>query len=557
MNALLDGLKSLGPSRLAALAVVTVAMLGLIGLLMTRGGGSDHMALLYADLDLREAAQITDRLEAQHIPHQAVGDGNQIMVPADQVARARLLLAKDALPSGGSIGYEIFDRGDGFTSNEFQQNLNQLRALEGELARTIRTINGVRAARVHLVLPKREPFSRDRQDAQASVLLTTVGAGRMDRETVQAVVTLVAAAVPGLRPQNVAIVDSHGNLLARAGDLSGPTVAAQNTEEVRRGMEARLVHSVEAMLEPSLGAGHVRAEASVEVDFDKFNESKESYDPDGQVVRSTQTNSDNSKSSEASPTVSVQNNLPNADAATAATAAGNQDQKQEETTNYEINKTVRTIAREQAQIHRISVAVMVDGIEQHAPDGSVTWQPRPAEELDRIGKLVKSAIGFDVKRGDQVEVVSMRFAAADDAAAVAATPGLFGSAMDRVDLAHLAQTGLLGLVAIAVLLLIVRPMVVRITTMPSGVLGTDHGRGGRALGAPSGGAGPSRNAAGQQLLSGPNAEPDDLVADESMVQVSSIEGQLRASSLRRLGTLVEKHPEESIAIVRTWMQEAA
>jgi len=279
------------------------------------------------------------------------------------------------------------------------------------------------------------------------------------------------------------------------------------------------------------------------------------------VVRSTQTNSDNSKSTEATPSVSVQNNLPNADVATPA--AGNQDQKQEETTNYEINKTVRTIAREQAQIHRISVAVMVDGTDTRAPDGTVTWTARPAEELERISRLVKSAIGFDAKRGDQVEVVSMRFAAAADDAAPVTAPGLFGIAMDDVDLAHLAQTGLVGLVAIAVLLLVVRPMVMRITTMPIGALGSDHGRGGRALTGPSGAAGATTNAAGQQLLSAPGADrqaiagPDGLLTDESMVQVTSIEGQLRASSLRRLGALVEKHPEESIAIVRTWMQQEA
>ncbi len=217
MKSILDGLKALGPGRLAALAIVSMAMLGLLSVLMLRGGGSDRMALLYADLDLREAAQIAEHLDAAHIPHQSAGGGAQIMVPADQVTRARLLLAKDQLPSGGSIGYEIFDRGDSFTTSEFQQNINELRALEGELARTIRSINGVRAARVHLVLPKREPFSRDRQEAQASVLLTTDGAGRLDHEGVQAVVTLVAAAVPGLRPQNVAVVDSNGNLLARAG----------------------------------------------------------------------------------------------------------------------------------------------------------------------------------------------------------------------------------------------------------------------------------------------------------------------------------------------------
>jgi flagellar M-ring protein FliF len=558
MKSIVDGLKALGPGRLAALAVVSAAMLGLLGVLMLRGGGADHMALLYADLDLREAAQISDRLDAAHIPHQAVGGGAQIMVPADQVTRARLLLAKDALPSGGSIGYEIFDRGDGFTTNEFQQGINQLRALEGELARTIRSIDGVRAARVHLVLPKREPFSRDRQEAQASVLLTTAGAGRLDHESVQAVVTLVSAAVPGLRPQNVAVVDSKGNLLARAGEGGEGQVAAQTTEELRRGMEARVARAVEEMLEPSLGAGHVRAEATVDADFDKVSESQERFDPDGQVVRSTQTTSDTSKSTEASQTVTVQNNLPNADAG-APPAAGNQDQRQEETTNYEISKTVRTIAREQAQIRRISLAVLVDGIETRAPDGSMSWQPRPADELDRISRLVKTAIGFDAKRGDQVEVVSMRFASAAEAAP-AEPRNLLGTALEKADLVHIAQTLLIGLVAVSVLLLVVRPMILRITTLPNAASGSDASGAARALGAPAA-VGGLPGAVGVPLLAGPsgegNAAPgtNGLIADESMVNIANIEGQLRASSIRRLGELVEKHPEESLAIVRSWMQQ--
>ena len=151
-----------------------------------------------------------------------------------------MLLAKESLPSGGSIGYEIFDRGDGFTANQFQQNINQLRALEGELSRTIRAIDGVRAARVHLVLAKREPFARDRQEAQASVMLTTAGAGRLDHESVQAIVNLVAAAVPGLRPNNISVVDSRGELLARAGDPANEAGTAASAEELRHGIELRM-----------------------------------------------------------------------------------------------------------------------------------------------------------------------------------------------------------------------------------------------------------------------------------------------------------------------------
>ena len=139
MSAVLEGLKSLGPARLGAMGLVALGMLGLLALLVLKGG-TDRMALLYADLDIREAGQIAEQLERAHIPHQVGGSGSEILVPADQVSRARLLSAKDGLPSGGSIGYEIFDRGDSLTASQFQQTINQARALEGELARTIRTI---------------------------------------------------------------------------------------------------------------------------------------------------------------------------------------------------------------------------------------------------------------------------------------------------------------------------------------------------------------------------------------------------------------------------------
>ena len=287
-----------------------------------------------------------------------------------------MLLAKDGLPSGGSIGYEMFDRGDGLAATEFQQKINETRAMEGELGRTIRAIHGVRGARVHLVLPRREPFAREQQDAQASVMLTMAGAQRLDREGVQAVLNLVAAAVPGLRPHNIAVVDARGDLLARAGEPVGQAAAALATEEVRRATELRLSRAVEEMLERTLGAGHVRAEASVRMNFDKVNETKEQYDPDGQVTRSTQTVTNNSKTTEAATTVTVQNNLPNADAG--KEGAGSQEARQEETTNYEIGKTVRTLIREQPQIDRISLAVMVDGTDTAARTASMPGSRAPA-----------------------------------------------------------------------------------------------------------------------------------------------------------------------------------
>ena len=553
MAALLDGFKALGVGRLVAMAAVAASMLLMLAFLALRGGSGDRMALLYADMDLREASQVADQLEHAHIAHEVGSDGSRISVPAGEVARARLLLAKEGLPSGGSIGYEIFDRGDSLTASQFQQGINQTRALEGELARSIRMISGVRAARVHLVLPKREPFARDRQDAQASVVLTMAGAARMDRGGVQAVLNLVASAVPGLRAQNVGVIDSRGNLLARAGDPQTGVEGA--ADELRAATEQRLSHAVEDMLERTLGAGRVRAETAVEMDYDQVRETQEKFDPDGKVERSTQSNTTSNRSTEASATVSVGNNLPNADAG--ANPAGSQEQRSEETTNFEVGKTVRTVVRDQPLIRRITLGVLVDQVQVHGADGAVTWQDRTPDELSRIAALARSAVGYDEKRGDKVEVVSLRFADLDEPAEPAA-PGLLGLHLDKSDLMRLGQTGVLAAVALLALLLVLRPMVLRLTTNPS-ALGTDVLAGGLALAGPGGAAGTAALRVGQAgggamlALAGP-PEPGQ---DESMIRLGNVEGAMRASSLRQVAELVDKHPEESLAVMRGWMAKEA
>lgn len=551
MNGVLEGLKALGPARLAAMGAVALAVFTLLLALALRGGAA-RMGLLYGELDLREAAQMADVLERRHIAHQLGAGGSEILVPADQIAEARLLLAHEGLPSGGSVGYEIFDRGDGLLASAFTQRINQTRALEGELARTIQTIHGVRAARVHIVLPHREPFAREQQAAQASVLLTLTGSARLDREEVQAILNLVAAAVPGLRPENIALTDSRGTLLARAGQPAGPLGAAATLEEMQHAAERRLAQAVEEMLERSLGPGHVQAEATIEMDLDQVHETQERFDPDGQVVRSTQTVTDASHSTEATTTTtSVQNNLPNPDAPT-NNGAGAQEQRQEETTNYEIGKTVRSIVREHPQIRRISLAVLVDGVEEHDAKGAVTWRPRSAEELARITALVRGAIGYDEKRGDHVEVASMLFAHGPDPDL--ATP-LLGLDLEKADLVRLGQTALIGVIGLAALVFVLRPTVLRLVRLSD--LDTESGP--LALAAAGAASAATRGsvltaAGGVPRLAAPgtdNAAEDD----KTMIEIANIEGQIKASSIRRIAELVDKHPDESLNIVRTWMQQ--
>jgi flagellar M-ring protein FliF len=531
------GLAALGPARLVSLAGVGLATLALLALFAWRLGDNVPMSLLYNDLDLRDASAMDDLLTKDHIPHQLGADGTSILAPSNLIAQARLDLAKAGLPTGGSIGYEIFDRSDSLTASQFQDNINETRALEGELSRSIALMRGVRGVRVHLVLPRHEPFAQQQQQAQASVLLTLSGGMRIDHEAIQAILNLVAAAVPGLRPENIAIVDARGEVLARAGQPSDGDTAATTEDEIKRATEARLSQEVEQMLARSLGDGHVRAEAAVEMDFDTTRETDEKYDPDSQVARSTQSVTDNSKTTEKNTSVSVQNNLPNPGAP--ASGAGTQDQRHEETTNYEIGKTVRTVVHDQPSIRRISLAVMVDDINSVGPDGKTLWKERSPAELAQIATLVRGAIGYDAARGDKVDIVSMHFAD-DGAVPPPAVNGMFHVDLGAGDSMRLAELGLFGILALVIVLAVLRPTAIRLATTPPGRLAAETS--GEAINTPTG------------LLAAPDA-PAGLLTDESMVDLANVEGQIRASSIRKIADLVDKHPDDSLSIVRGWMAQ--
>lgn len=533
-------LRALGTARLAAMGGVALALIGLLAFLAVRAG-SPAMALLYGELDTRDAGAVVAALDRQRVSYRLSGGGSQILVPAEDVPRLRLSLAREGLPAGGSIGNEIFDRGESLTTTPFQQDMNRLRALEGELSRSIRTLSGVRGARVHLVLPRREAFSRERPEAQASVLLTMQGAQRLDREGVQSVLHLVVAAVPGLKAQGVSIVDSRGELLARGGQALTGAAGAATQEELRRGGEARLSRAVEEMLERVLGAGRVRAEVALEMDFDRVETREERFDPENQVARSQSSTTENNRSQEAG-SVSVANNLPGAEPAAGA-APGNTESRQEETTNFEIGRSVRNVLREHPVTRRLSVAVLVDGVTEPQEGAAPRFRERTPDELARIAALVRSAVGFNEGRGDKVEVVSMRFA---EAPAEAPATGPLGLDIPQAMLARLAETAVLGLVAILAVLLLGRPIVRKLSLS----LGPQPALAGTGSGA-RGVAGPG----GAQVEAiGADGTPAALEhEEEKMVNLAHIEGQMRASSIARITQLADEHPDEALSVVRRWL----
>lgn len=549
MKRLVDSLKALGLPRLLGIAIVGVTVLAIVGAVAMRGG-SPPMALLYGDLELRESGQVAAALDKLHVIYETKGGGSQIMVPSADVDRLRLMLARDNLPTGGSIGYEVFDRGDSLTSNQFQQQINQLRALEGELGRTIRTIRGVRNARVHLVLARRAPFAREQQEAQASIVLAMAGAQRMSDDEVQAIVNLVSAAVPGLKAENISVVDNRGQLLARAGRASGHDAITGRNDDVRRAMEQRLGQAVEDMLSRTLGPGHVRAEASVEMNFDRVSETQERFDPDGQVARSQQTSTDRSRNTEAQAAVSVQNNLPNPDPQSGG-ASGSTNSRQEETTTFEIGKTVRTTAHDNPSVKRISMAVLVDGITTRTADGQSAWRELSQPDLDRLAVLVKSAVGYDEKRGDHVEVVNMRFSTPEELGAPDAATADWRQ-FSKADIIWLITIGAILLVALFALGFVVRPLALRLATAQPAALAAPVDAASTSTTAPLLAA-----AATIANVPPPGARQDETADKDTMLNVANFQGEVRASSIRKLAELVETQPAASVTVIRGWLAQMA
>ncbi len=570
--------KSLGAARMAAMAAVTLALIGFFSFLMIRMT-APQMVPLFTDLTLDDSAAIAKDLERQAIPYELKGDGSTVLVSRDKVAQLRMKLAESGLPKGGGVGYEIFDKSEALGTTTFIQNINKLRALEGELARTIRSLDRVQAARVHLVLPDRPLFSRDKIDPSASIVLKV--RGTLEAQQVRAIRHLVATAVNGLKPERVSIVDETGKLLADGAEQNNPEGAA--ADDRKTAYEKRMRSQVEAIVSSIVGPGHARVEINADFDMNRITQTSDKYDPEGRVVRSSQTREEQSGSGDGNGgPVSVGNELPGSGARGGGGGGGSSEQnrKTEEIVNYEISRTTKTEVIEAGRVNRLSAAVLVDGIYSKNDKGEVVYQPRPKEEIDRIAALVRSAIGFDSKRGDQVEVVNLRFA--DPTAMPINEPTGWMSYLQfsKDDIMRWAEMGVMSLLGLIVLFTVVRPLVRRIVT-PEGAAALASAMGAAgvagAIGAATGGAagGTTVNVPGGVTINGGGggsitntggANISIVGGDESvaisnrtsaMIDVAKVQGQVHAQSVQKVGELAEKNPHEAVSIIRSWLHEDA
>ena len=537
MNQALELLAKFGPQRIAAMGAVTLALIGFFAFVILRMS-QPAMGVLYSDLSMQDAGSIIRDLEAKGVTYETRADGQTIMAPRDQLAKLRMDFAGKGLPTGGGIGYEIFDKGDAFSSTSFVQNINHLRALEGELARTIRSISRVEAARVHLVLPERRLFERDKEQPRASIVLKL--RGDLDGGQVRAIRHLAASAVEGLKPERISIVDERGRLLADGAQMERAAAGGGGDQQIET--ERRVQRQIEDIVAGVVGSGRARVQVAAELDYNRIESRSETFDPESRVVRSTQTRNESQVSANGENGVSVGNELPGANGNQGGAGPRDQQAKNEEIINYEISRTTKVETVEAGRVKRLSVAVLVDGNYATGSDGQQAYQPRTPEELDRIATLVRTAIGFDRNRGDQVEVVNLRFAEPPKVEPIA-EPSLISSLISptKEDVMRYLELGVVSLLTLIVLMTVVRPMV-------KGII---------APGAPILLRGGSGDVMGAELA-GASAAPSPPLPDSAavkMIEVARINGQVQQESLKQVGELAKVNPNETVAVIRQWIHE--
>lgn len=550
---------TLGVKRLAIMGGTAAALIAGLIFLSIRASQPD-MGLLFTDLEPAQAQAITEKLRGMNVPFQITPDGTGVMAPVDKLPELRMSLAAEQI--SGPIGYELLDQQDALGTTAFLQNVNHVRAIEGELARSISSLSAVQRARVHLSIPQRALFEREQRPPSAAITLKTQT--RLSSGQVTAIRDMVAASVPGLEPGRISIVDQNGTLLARSGtdDASG---LATTMEERRTGIESRMRQDVETMLERIVGVGKVRVEVAAELDLDTVRQESEVFDPDTQVVaRSTTVESgQQSNDAESNGPVTVANNLPEAEAqgtppGTTSTSSSSETSEQIE---YQNSRTRTTTMRNAGAIKRLTVAVMVDGT--YAGGENPTYQPRSPEELAQFRRLVQNAIGFNEERGDSVVVENLRFAQTEDPFASDSSLPLGLQPENLTRLAEIAVIGVLGLLGF---FFIIRPMLKSMRTAadrPAGEpmepqLQAPEQR--LALAPPEGILVPQelieRAAAGDEeairMLQSMRGQEVGLPV-EAEIDVAQIEGRLKTSALKKVGDVIERNPNEAVAIIRQWM----
>ena len=507
-----------------------------------------NWSLLYGNLEANDASQVVQALQTAGIKYKLSDATGAVMVPADQVHAARLKLAAQGLPEGSSSGLDLINKDSGIGVSQFMENARYQYALETELARTISSLRSVAAARIHLAITQQSAFVRDRHPVSASVFLQLRPGGRLEAEQVQAIIHLVASSIPDLAAEQVTVVDQQGRLLSSPGSAQSALQTEQFAAAQR--IEDSYVQRIEQLLVPLVGAGKVRAQVTVDLETNENEESHEEYKPDSAVVRSEQTSEQTGAGAAgaggvpgaltnqppaggtvaaATPASALSGNAnappgtttgaPAAAVAVAAAAVASDPVNKQATRNFEINRTLSYTRQPGGRIKRVTVAVLLDNVAKVSADGKPSAQALTAAQLDNITKLVKSTVGFDETRGDNVSVVNEAFHTDSSELKPESVP-----LWQRPMVQDVTRLALGALLLLAIALGVLRPMIRNLTaqTMTPALAGAT----GRPAQAESGSAA--------------SGGAPTLAYEQQVVQAK---------------TLVTQDPKRVAQVVKTWVGE--
>ena len=560
----MDGLKQIISSltalnRRQQLAIVSIAISALVVLAfgMATVQSTDYLPV-YKNLSPANAARVDTALSTAGIRTKMSEDGAAVSVPREDLARSRMILAEAGLPIQGEAGWELFDNKSGLAMNSFLQRINRLRAMEGELARSIQTLDGIQSARVHLVMPQREAFSRTKVEPRASVIVRPIPGRAVSRKQAIAIRNLIASSVAGLDLGRVTVLSANGNIILAEGGTSLGQVTLQSTKAA---VEDRMAREVEKILSARVGADNVRVSVNVELSSESEKVVQQSFNPDEQVVRSTENRVEKHSETAGRGNVGVENNLPKQLAQDSIGAGNNSSSQTRETVSYEIGNTKREIVRKPGKILRVSTAVLINGI--FTVDGSkVVYSDRTPKEIKMLGELAKTAVGYDPKRGDTISIKSLRFMDYSMETGQPVTIGLMQQIANNIGS---ILRGIFALMIVAIVMIFgLRPAIKlladgRRTPLEAGAtepptLPADNAssiEAGTANGAETASAvSPAQQPAEPQILG-----PDEL--SPTLVKTMGVQGRLMKHRIDSIQKLASERPDDALRVLRSWLAAEA
>lgn len=514
LSKLWNGFEALSSGRKASIFIVTILTAASIVFMVYMTNQVDYR-VLFSNLSSEDAGNIVAKLNENKVPYKISASGNAISVPSEKVAELRLSLAASGLPQGGGVGFEIFDNKT-LGATEFEQQINYRRAMQGELTRTINSLDEIQSSRVHIAFPKDSIFSDQQKKPTASVTLRLKSGKAMRPAQIEGIVHLVASSIEGMNAQDVMVVDSKGNILSSYQSESKLSKLSNSQVDFQRNMEKDMAARIQTMLENVVGKGKAVVRVSAELDFRVTEKTEETYDAEAPVVRSVQRNSEKQ----------------NVFGKTGNNTENPEKEKTDEIINYEINKVVNKTVMPVGETKKLSIAVLVDGNYKKNEKNEEVYEPRTKQEIESIEDLVRKSAGFNAQRGDQVAVTNMPFRKAD------IEVGESSNWQEKVEVFSpmLKYAGIFALM-IFIVLFIIRPLVKNIMSAAP-----------RQMTA----ARPIMAAAGEGITAGRAAQ--EYAASQAMQEMQSSQEGRPMSETEVARELAKSDAKQFAEILRNWLK---